>query len=102
MPIRQTGQAIADPDVDLSEFLARQRLKDLHEPFLVPAPVEEDDVDHSVAHITSNTVNGRQPRKGKVRQIEWDTSLEEMQHNKNAAQAHSGAHHIFIPSQGLE
>jgi hypothetical protein len=91
MLIVQTGQAIEEPDVDLSEFLAQQRLKDLHEPPLIPAPVEDDDVDHAVAHLTSNTVHGRQSRKGKVRQIEWDTSLEEMQHDKNVAQAHSGA-----------
>jgi hypothetical protein len=55
---------------------------------------DDDDVDHSLAHITSNPLRERQSRKGKVQQIEWDASLEEMQHDKNIAQAQSGPYHL--------
>jgi hypothetical protein len=96
MLFRQTGQPIVEPEVDLSAFLARQRLEDLPEPLLVPARVDEDDVDHSLAHLTSNSLTDRQSRKGKARQIEWDASLEEMQHDKSVAQAQSGAYHISV------
>ena len=52
--------------------------------------VDEDDVDPSLAHINPNSSNKLTSRKGKVQQIEWDASLEEMEHNKNVAQARSG------------
>lgn len=52
--------------------------------------VDEDDVDPSLAHINPNSSNKLTARKGKVQQIEWDASLEEMEHNKNVAQARSG------------
>lgn len=82
-----------EPEVDLSAFLARQRMEDLPDPLLISATVDDDDVDHSLAHITSNPLAEHQSRKGKVRQIEWDPSLEEMQHDNNVAQAQSGEYH---------
>jgi len=83
------GQAIVEPEVDLSAFLARQRLEDPPGLSLAPATVGDQDVDHSLAHITSNSFAERQSRKGKTQRIDWDASLEEMQHDKDAAQAQS-------------
>jgi len=84
-----------EPEVDLSAFLERQRLEDppglsLASPALGD---DDDDVDHSLAHITSNSHREHQSRKGKIQHIEWDDSLEEMQHDKNVAQAQSGPCH---------
>ncbi|KAH9957627.1 hypothetical protein BGW80DRAFT_1380550 [Lactifluus volemus] len=80
------GQPIVEPEIDLSAFLARQRLED-HEPHSVPHTIEKDDVDHSLAHLMSNA--GHRSWKGQARQIEWDTALEEMQHDQDVAQAQS-------------
>jgi hypothetical protein len=79
--------------VDLSAFLERQRLEDAPTLSLVPPTVDDDDVDHSLTHITSNPLHERQSKKGKMQEIEWDASLEEMQHDKNIAKAQSGAYH---------
>lgn len=83
-----------ESEVDLSAFLARQRLGDPPGGTLVSATlsVDDDDVDHSVAHISSNPLAERHSRKGKVQQINWDASLEKMQHDKNVAQAQSGVY----------
>ncbi|KAF8486985.1 hypothetical protein DFH94DRAFT_702207 [Russula ochroleuca] len=83
------GQPIAELEVDLRAFLGRQRMEDPPGLPLVPATVDDDDVDHSLAHITSNPLAARQSRKGKTQYIDWDASLEEMQHEKNAARAQS-------------
>ncbi len=79
-----------DLEVDLSTFRARQRLEDTSRPFFSQARTDEhdDDVDPSLAHMNSS--NKRPSRKGKIGQIEWDASLEEMVHDKNVAQARSG------------
>jgi hypothetical protein len=61
---------------------------------LVPATANDDDVDHSLAHITSDQFADRQSRKGKIQHIDWDASLEEMQHDNNIARAQSGAYYI--------
>ena len=78
-----------DLEVDLSAFLARQRL-DSKLLFGQATTVDDDDVDPSLAHINPYSSNKPPSRKGKVQQIEWDSSLDEMEHNKNVAQARSG------------
>ncbi|KAI0288849.1 hypothetical protein B0F90DRAFT_1660454 [Multifurca ochricompacta] len=83
------GQPIIEPEVDLSTFLARDRLEDSHGSMLTPAPANDNDVDHSLAHIISIPHAERSSRKGKAQPIEWDTSLQEMQHEKDVAQAQS-------------
>ena len=89
--IPPTGQPIVDPEVDLSAFLARQRLEDQSKPlFSLATTDKDDDVDPSLAHINPNSAHKLPSRKGKVQHIEWDASLEEMEHNKNIAQARSG------------
>jgi len=61
---------------------------------LVSATADDDDVDHSLAHITSNPLADRQLRKGKIQHIDWDASLEEMRHDNNIARAQSGAFYL--------
>jgi len=61
--------------------------------FPLPAHADDDDIDHSLAHITSNSLADHQSRKGKIQHINWDASLEEMQHNKNIARAQSGVYY---------
>ncbi|KAG1763732.1 hypothetical protein EV702DRAFT_1182714 [Suillus placidus] len=58
------GEEIREPEVDLSSFLARQRLSDVSETTVVAVP-----------------------RKGRVQAIEWDAELEEMSREKGAADA---------------
>ncbi|KAH9959882.1 hypothetical protein BJV74DRAFT_984271 [Russula compacta] len=98
--IGPNGQLIVESEVDLSSFLARQRLEDAPGGPLVSATVavDDDDVDHSLAHITSNPLAERHSRKGKVQQISWDASLEKMQHDKNVAQAQSDLKERFRAS----
>lgn len=79
-----------DPEVDLSAFLARQRLGLGDQSETQATTDKDDDVDPSLAHINPNNSNKLPSRKGRVQQIEWDASLEEMEHNKNVAQARSG------------
>lgn len=68
---------------------------------LVPVTADDDDVDHSLAHITSNPLADRQSRKGKIQHIDWDASLEEMQHDNNIARAQSGAYYLNCLSTNI-
>ena len=67
----------------------------------VPATADDDDVDHSLAHITSNLLADRQSRKGKIQHIDWDASLEEMQHDNKIARAQSSAYHLNCLSTNI-
>lgn len=91
-----------EPEVDLTAFLIRQRMEDSPGLPIVSAAVDDNDVDHSLAHITSNPLTEHQSRKGKIQQIDWDASLEEMQHDKNVARAQSGACHLIVVGSMLE
>lgn len=87
-----------EAEVDLKAFLKRQRMEDTPGLPIASATVDDDDVDHSLAHITSNQLTEHQSRKGKIQQIDWDASLEEMQHDKNVARAQSGVCHLKLLS----
>ncbi|OSD03751.1 hypothetical protein PYCCODRAFT_193879 [Trametes coccinea BRFM310] len=77
-----------EPEVDLSSFLERQKLSVSAGPSALLSPDDEDDdVDTSLAHITSNLRPPAQSKKGKVQQIEWDAELEELSREKAAADA---------------
>jgi len=84
------GEEIKVPEVDLAAFLEKQRLSDL-EPALSGAPDaredDEDEIDHSLAHITSQRQPTLQSKKGRVQTIEWDDSFEQMSREKAAAEA---------------
>ncbi|KAF8884498.1 hypothetical protein BD779DRAFT_1612127 [Infundibulicybe gibba] len=72
-------------EVDLAVFLEKQRISDVPTPW-VPPEVDEDDVDHSLAHMLPRS--GAVPsKKGKVEQIEWDDKLDELSREKAAAEA---------------
>ncbi|KAJ6540494.1 hypothetical protein B0H19DRAFT_1175754 [Mycena capillaripes] len=83
------GEPEVEPEVDLSSFLERQRISDAPGPSVLPASefVDEDDVDHSLAHISSAGVKPAASRKGKVEQIEWDDELDELEREKASAEA---------------
>ncbi|KAF8553274.1 hypothetical protein OG21DRAFT_1485540 [Imleria badia] len=84
------GEEIKEPEVDLSAFLERQRLSETA-PALSGGPdaleEDEDEIDHSLAHITSQRQLTLQSKKGRVKTIEWDDSLEQMSREKAAAEA---------------
>lgn len=82
------GEEIREPEVDLSSFLARQRLSDLSETTVVAvAQVDYDDIDHELAHISSHRIPPPTSQKGRIQAIEWDAELEEMSREKAAADA---------------
>ncbi|KZT37711.1 hypothetical protein SISSUDRAFT_1022543 [Sistotremastrum suecicum HHB10207 ss-3] len=75
-----------EPEVDLSAFLARQRLDDAPS-LLTPARTDADDIDDidtSLAHLTSSKSDAR---KGKAQSIQWDDSLDQLQREKASAEA---------------
>jgi hypothetical protein len=82
-----------EPEVDLSEFMERQRIAD--EASLALAldgkSYDNDEVDTSLAHISSKSIRSPVDRKGKVQQVEWDRELDEMTKEKAAAEAQWGA-----------
>lgn len=65
----------------LAEFLDRQRLSTPVVPIREP---EADDVDHTLAHISSK---GFIEQRRVVEEIEWDDSIEQMQRDMNEADA---------------
>ncbi|KAG1750493.1 uncharacterized protein EDB91DRAFT_1244070 [Suillus paluster] len=82
------GEEIREPEIDLSSFLERQRLSDVSEvTAAVAPPVDDDDIDHDLAHISSHRNPPPTSQKGRVQTIEWDAQLEEMSREKAAADA---------------
>ncbi|KAF7365844.1 hypothetical protein MVEN_00458600 [Mycena venus] len=84
------GEPEVEPEVDLSSFLERQRISDAPGPSILPSTADtadDDDVDHSLAHISSNGIKPVTSRKGKVEQIEWDEGLDELEREKASAEA---------------
>ena len=90
---RGTGEEIKEPEVDLSNFLARQRLDDTINPSIPKSTTDpdEDEVDHSLAHLKSVSLHSAQkPMKGRVQTREWDEELENMSREMAAADANRG------------
>lgn len=74
--------------MDLSSFLERQRLSETSlGPSFAPPPLEEEEVDETLAHISSRPSVIAPSKKGKVQTIEWDEALDEMTREKAAAEA---------------
>jgi len=63
------GEEVREPEVDLSSFLAKQWLSDVSEMTVV---VNDDDVDHELAHISSHRDLPSTSQKGHVRTVEWE------------------------------
>ena len=82
------GEPILEPEVDLSSFLERQKISDDAGPSAISLPIDDDeDVDHSLAHIGSRRTTTAPSRKGNVEQIEWDETLDELAREKASAEA---------------
>ena len=80
--------------MDLSAFLERQRISESGPSVLPTDDVDQDDVDHTIAHILSDTRSSG-PKKGNVKQIEWDEELDEMIREKASAEATRGEGILF-------
>lgn len=98
----RSGEPILEPEVDLSSFLERQRISDEPSAILNAAEekkdYDEDDVDTSLAHISSNpsrSAAAASSKKGKVEEIAWDDELDEMTREKKAAEANWGEYAWF-------
>ena len=52
--------------------------------------VNDDDVDHELAHISSHRNPPSTSHKGRIQTIDWDAELEEMSREKAAADASRG------------
>jgi hypothetical protein len=92
--LRVAGKPEVEPEVDLSSFLERQRISDAPGPSIQASTTdaaEDDDVDHSLAHISSSGIKPTTSRKGKVERIEWDDELDELEREKASAEAIWGA-----------
>ena len=89
------GEEIKVPEVDLAAFLEKQRLSDSVRALSGSAPDaredDEDEIDHSLAHITSQRQPALQSKKGRVQTIEWDDSFEQMSREKAVAEANRGS-----------
>ena len=85
--------------MDLSRFLEKQRLADA--PLLATGleqnDRDDDDVDTSLAHISSKPLASGVSRKGKVEKIVWDDELDKMSQEKAAAEAARGTFSYLFP-----
>ncbi|TCD63139.1 hypothetical protein EIP91_005898 [Steccherinum ochraceum] len=97
--LNSDGEPIVEPEVDLSSFLARQKLVD--DPPSPPLPEDDDDVDTSI-QIHSTSAVPVNDKKGKIQEIEWDESLEKMRQEKAAADAARDLKQRFRSKAALE
>lgn len=81
-----------EPEVDLSAFLEKQRIASPQLESSAPlAPEEDDDIDKTLVHLPGiKKESSSNDRKGKIQQVEWDQSLEELSREKAAADATRG------------
>lgn len=89
------GEEEPEPELDLTSFLARQRLDDSGGPSLIQDAEDDSDVDQSLAHLVHNSSAGLRSHKGKVQSIEWDDGLEQIRREKEIADANRGKHRMF-------
>ncbi len=90
-----TGEVEEEPEVDLTEFLARQRLGD-SEKKGSDVDDKEVEIDTSLAHLSSKFNAQPNTFKGKVQYVDWDDSTEEMFREAAAADANRGLSHNSI------
>ena len=92
--LRGIGEPIVEPEVDLSNFLERQKLADDKDLPIIPGAIkdnkDDEDVDTTLAHILSypSRLNPQATsKKGKLEQIVWDEEIDKMNRDKKAAEA---------------
>ena len=87
--LRGIGEPIVEPEVDLSNFLERQKLADDKDLPIIPGAIkdnkDDEDVDTTLAHISSYPQANS--KKGKLQQIVWDEEIDRMNQDKKAAEA---------------
>jgi hypothetical protein len=86
-----SGEPIVEPEVDLSTFLEKQRISELDIVLGAKDDIDEDEVDMTLAHISSYSTRVATDRKGKVQEIQWDREMDEMSKEKAVAEAQRGA-----------
>lgn len=100
-----TGEEIKEPEIDLSNFLARQRLDDAAGPSILKLTGEpdEDEVDHSLAHLNLvGSQSAHKPMKGRVQTVEWDEELENLSREKAMADVSRGEREIERTPSGSD
>jgi hypothetical protein len=87
--LNSDGEVEPEPEINLSSFLERQRLDDLpaRSTPLADSIDDADDVDLTLAHISSRPQAVSQSKKGQVQQIDWDEQLDDLSREKAAAEA---------------
>jgi hypothetical protein len=92
--LRGIGEPIVEPEVDLSNFLERQRLADDTVLPTIPGASkdnkDDEDVDKTLADISSypSRFNSQATsKKGKIEQIIWDEEIDRMNRDRKAAEA---------------
>ena len=108
--LRGIGEPIVEPEVDLSNFLERQRLAEDTDLPTIPGASkdnkDDEDVDTTLAHISSHPsrLNPQvTSKKGKLEQIIWDEEIDRMNRDKKAAEATWGmiTFNIFLAFEVL-
>lgn len=85
------GEIELEPEVNLSNFLDRQRISDLPARSTPLAETDDaEDVDPTLAHISSRPQAVSNSKKGQVKQINWDEQLDDLSREKAAAEAARG------------
>jgi hypothetical protein len=96
------GEPVVEPEVDLSNFLERQRLSDGKHSTVKSGSIgqidDDDDVDHTLDRLTSKPYSKRygEQQKGKVETLEWDDQFESLARDKKAAEANWGSSDIYF------
>ena len=96
------GEPIVEPEVDLSNFLEKQRLADDTDLPTIPGVIkdnkDDEDVDTTLSHISSYSRPNPQAtsKKGKLEQIIWDEEIDRMNRDKKAAEATWGMITLFF------
>ena len=92
--LRGIGEPIVEPEIDLTNFLERQRLADDTDLPIIPGASKDnkdnEDVDTTLAHISSYPSRSNPQatsKKGKLEQIIWDEEIDRMNRDKKAAEA---------------
>ncbi|KAF5390571.1 hypothetical protein D9757_002730 [Collybiopsis confluens] len=87
------GEPTVEPEVDLTAFLEKQKSRK------PPSPSSpEDDIDHTLDDLVSKQTN----LKGKVRELEWDQSLEDLLREKESADANRALKSRFRAKKNIK
>lgn len=91
-PCALLGKPVLDPEVDISDFLSKQRTSDSKSPFYSSKEDYDDaeDIDYSLpdySQLVPYIIPSSNRKKGKIEEVEWDEGLEDMIKEKDAEEA---------------